>query len=271
MGSVEPADGEMAVLRRLLGLAMAPQQEAAWQELERPAARFAIAATFFLLCVPARDESGLPDVEFFAVNVLERLLQHLSRRTEELQTEYQGRVRGRIVWPATYKARYGQDYDPSRYVCREVRHQFDTPENQTVKYAAEHVIGGCLSAVPDLLRAGTCYQAFPREGREAHSRIGIAIRLANIETALNRFRHNAYMREVTLPRQLTDTHTVRAGMAKLDEYRAAVQICRYYEEIVRAPSRATLVSIGQRVLPLPARTGDDAEPWLRLAAAILRS
>ena len=86
---------------------------------------------------------------------LSRILLHMTRRTEQQRVEQRSRVRGRVAWPATYKARYGEDYDPARFVCFEVRHQFDTPENQLVKHLVTQ-IEHCLQAMPPILRTGVC-------------------------------------------------------------------------------------------------------------------
>lgn len=252
---------EVAVLRSLLRLVLDRREPTAWQELADSGVLFAVSATFFLL-----DVDQERDVESFTIYTLGRLLQHLSRRTEQLQVEYQGRVRGRIVWPATYKARYGEDYDPSRYVCREVRHQYDTPENQLLKYLAER-IDECLKVVPAVLRSGACYFA----PSQAHRSLRTAIRLGNMETALNQFRRNIYMRDVTLPHRITDSHLQRARTAAMDEYRAVVRIYERYQEIVAAPSQDKITEIGRRMLPLPGRMGRDADPWLQLGADILRA
>ena len=108
----------------------------------------------------------------------------------------------RVAWPATYKARYGEDYDPARFVCFEVRHQFDTPENQLVKHLVTQ-IEHCVQAVPPILRTGVCY--FPA-GR-LRGPFFVADRLAGLETALSRFRRNVTMRSVTLPDQITEIAT----------------------------------------------------------------
>src|SRR3989442_1181735 len=41
------------------------------------------------------------------------LLQQLSRVTQPRRVELQGRTRGRVDWPGTFKARYSQDSSPA--------------------------------------------------------------------------------------------------------------------------------------------------------------
>jgi hypothetical protein len=252
-------DQEAEILRYVLRLALGRQEGSAWYDLEGTGALFVASATFFLL-----DVHSEWDVERFSVHTLRGLLQGLSRRTEQLQVEYQGRVRGRIAWPATYKARYGQDFDPSRYVCREVRHQYDTPENQLLKYLAER-IDGCLKAVPAVLRSGVCYFSLSEVDRPRMT----AVRLGDIEAAISQFRRNVYMREVTLPQEITDIHLVRARTAKMDEYRTVAEFYDRYQKVVATPSYKRITEIGKRMIPLPSRTGIDADRWLKLGADIL--
>lgn len=52
-----------------------------------------------------------PDHTGHITQLLERLLYQLDHVTERRRVEYQGQVRGRVVWPATYKARYAEHFD----------------------------------------------------------------------------------------------------------------------------------------------------------------
>jgi hypothetical protein len=223
-----------------------------------PEADFAAAATYFLLGL---DASG--GVEQFVTHTLGRLLLQLIRSTEPRQVEYRGQVRGRILWPATYKLRYCDDYDPTCFVCREVHRRYDTPENQLLKYVMEG-IGECLKIVPDVIRHGVCY----RPGSPGRWGWSTARRLARMETALNRLWRNVYLREITVPPRITEQHLLRAQTARLEEYHQVAHIYRRYREVVLEPSWEGLVGTGTWVLPLPARTGGPGDRWIRLGAAL---
>lgn len=121
-------------MRRFVGLLMSPAPPEPFKEVLPSAMHKAARATYFLL-----DTSEQYDAETFITYTLGRLMRQLNHNTRQQPVVYQGRVRGRIMWPATFKAHYGQDYDPSRYVCREVRKQYDTPENQLLKYLIEQL------------------------------------------------------------------------------------------------------------------------------------
>ncbi len=256
---------EGAVLRRLVELSLDARAADALLASAPDVALRGMAATLFLL-----DEQAGRDALRFLDDGLNRILQHMTRRTEQQRVEQRSRVRGRVAWPATYKARYGEDYDPARFVCFEVRHQFDTPENQLVKHLVTQ-IEHCLQAVPPILRTGVCY--FPA-GR-LRGPFFVADRLAGLETALSRFRRNVTMRSVTLPDQITEMHVRRAITAKLADYRAAAELFNHLNAGAAAPAREPiqryLASVGQWPLPLPSRAGPDAEPWIGYAAAVLRA
>lgn len=253
--------GEPAVLRRLLGLLMQPEQLPGPADILDAASQPGARSAFFLLDC---DEQG--DVERFVLHTLRRLFQHLSHLTMQRQVERQGRIRGRVVWPATYKARYAQDYDPSRFVCREVQHKYDTPENQLLKFLVER-IRECLQAVPPVLRSGACY--FPAGKSECPKEN--AQRLMNIESAISHYRRNIHWRKITLVDRLSDLHLARAEAARIEEYAAALDLYQRYQQIVLSSSWAEIVRIGKRNLPLPASAGQEQDVWIRFGAAILLS
>jgi hypothetical protein len=251
---------ELAVLRRLVGLMLATPPASAWEELRAGGYLRTAAATFFLLDV--EPDGG---VERFMTHTVNRLLQHLLHRTEQHLVESKGRVRGKIIWPATYKARYGQDYDPARMVSRAVRYEFDIPENQLFKGVVERIQSSLL-AVPAALRNGVCYRPHP----EDQNTRAVALRLSNIEAGLKQVRRSVYLQAITLPPQINDMHLQRAAVADLDEYRHLVRLYQHHEMLVTRPSPALLSAASKRILPLPAQLEPGSEPWLRLSAQLLR-
>ncbi len=254
--------GESAALRRFVELLVTRPAASAWEEFERPAMRRRLAALYFL-----SDTGPGGDVELFMARDLERLLQHLNRRTDRKQVEYQGEVRGRVQWPATFKARLSQDYDPTRHVCAEVRHRYDTLENQLVKFLVEK-IADAIAELPAVLADGVCFSA---AGKRAPRRL--SERTDNMELALQRFRRHASMREVTLPLALGEAHERQAAAVKLPEYGAALALLKRQRRLFGAPSLAALrpqiAAAAASSLPLPTRASEEAEPWIRLAAELL--
>jgi hypothetical protein len=225
--------------------------------------QFAIAATYFLLDVRER-----ASIERFATFTLGRILQQLTRETEQRYVTYSGQVRGRLNWSQTIKARYSQDYDPTRYVCREVKRRYDTPENQLLKRLVEDV-HACVLAVPPVMRKGACYYPAREPGR--YRPVATAIRLGRIETALNQARYNVRFREITRPDAISADHIRAAELSRQEEYADVALLYRHYQALVAAPDHwQALAHSGRRVLPLPARPDADGALWLQLGAAILK-
>jgi hypothetical protein len=252
--------GELAMLQRLLGLALAAHGPPRWAELP-PALRRAARDAYFLL-----DADAAGDAETFATFSLGRLLRQLHRTTERQQITFRGQAPGAVAWPATLKARYAEDHDPLRYVCRVVRHDFDTPENQLVKYLVERLIE-CMRVVPGAIRAGVSY--FPLGG--GRETLPTAARLSRIEPALNSFRRDARVRSIALPDRIDALHLTRADGADLEEYHIAASLVRRYQALM-LPSGwpQQIAAIGRRVLLLPGRPGAEADAWINLAAGLLR-
>lgn len=252
---------EAVVLRSLLGTIMASDPDLAPETALDPRLHFGARASYFLLDV-------LPgsDPETFLQFTLHRLLRQLNHNTEQRRVKLRGRIRGRADWPATLKSRYGDDYDPSRYICREVRHQYNTPENQLLKYLLARM-AECLEAIPEVIRAGLCY--LPLTG-DRHV-IRTADRLRSMETALYNLRFNTRLGDVEMPEQIEEGHLLKAETVRFEEYAAVARLYRRYRDSVATASWEALFEIGRRVLPLPSSTGKDGDPWISFAAVLLRT
>ncbi|MCB0130637.1 MAG: hypothetical protein KDD78_07305 [Caldilineaceae bacterium] len=246
--------GEAMVLRRWIELTLAPRQESAWPQLVEIFGLRRLGEIFFLL-----DRNAGGDVSHFVTDGLPRLLQHLSRRTEQRRVEFRGQVRGRIDWPATHKARFAQDADPTRFVCREIHHQFDTAENQLL-LALLHRIGLALQALPAFLRNGASIAtASPVDPAYR--------RLATIEAGIRRARRNVYLRQVTLPPAVGAHHLYRARVAELEDYRHVLLLHQRLHQVTANPDAAQVEAYARRVgrdaFLLPGVLNQDAETWLR--------
>lgn len=250
--------GETAVLRQLLGRSMAPPGEGHWSEDFEDGGR-AARSTYFLL---HRDPQA--DVLTFLSETLDRLLRQLSCYTEQHSRTYRGQVRGRVLWSETLKSRYAGDYDPSRYVCREVRRRFDMPENQLLLYVLEK-IRRAIESVPPVMRFGGCY--FPASGD--HVAAPIEDSLVEMEGILSRLRSHARLREVELPKVVRPEHLRRAETAKLEEYGQVAALARRYRGLVEEEAEVGVDALAGSVLLLPSRAGGEGDAWIRLAASLL--
>ncbi len=251
---------ETAVLRRMLELMMTPSQRQAEKEILTSERLHVAASAYFLL-----DTYPQHDIETCISYTLNRLLRQLNRCTEQHQVEYQGQVRGRINWTATSKARHSKGNDPTRYVCREVRHQYDTPQNQLLKYLVEH-FSRCLERIPPVLRRGGCY-AYQTEGKQI---VSCALRLGGMEVMLNNFRRHAHLRDVTLPVSIEESHLIRCESARIEEYAELAGMYRRYVQCVEKPDWTYVFTTGKRALLLPGNTRKDGERWIQLAVFLLK-
>lgn len=259
---IDEHTGRLDVLEAFLKCSLAPPAalRRQWEvELDRTCA-----STYFII-----DQSADLGVERFVHRTMPRLLQQLSHSTEQVQNVLHGQIRGRVLWGATYKARLTEEYNPSIYVCGEVRHRFNNPENQLLRYLVEH-IAECLKTIPPAIRQGVCvlpelsYEDLPLEAV-------ITLRLEALETAINRLLGSVHLREVDTPPEITEFHLLRAATSRLQEYHEAARLYRRYKAYVIERRWESLAAAAQRNLPLPIRLDMPARRWISLAAALYRT
>ena len=251
---------ETAVLQALVARQMRVQPD--WlrlSELDRTQVT-AICAVYFLLDVQPKGGT-----ERFVLYTLARLMEQLGRETVRPYVLYMGQVRGQVSWPATIKARYGDDYNPGRFICREVRRDYDTPQNQLLKYVVE-AIHQCLLAVPPVVKHGACYRPSGAGSPAAQTQTI----LARMEAAISRVRHHVSYAAITKPVSVTEEHRRAAILSREDLFVEVADTWKRYQAIHKPADRVeTLQQVGHRALPLPARPDQDGELWLRLATSIL--
>lgn len=258
------ADGRLEVLEAWSRARLGARQsvDLATRYGGRPA--FAAAALFFLL--DYRQEQPQGSAQPFVAEVLERLVHQLSRSSQPVQRVYPGQVRGRVLWSATYKQRYTDQYDPTLFVCREVRRRYDLPENQLVKYLID-VLEACLDAVPPYLRNGRCLLP-PGVDSALPGGLDTGQRLAQIDAVLRRIQRSAVLREVSLPETITPTHLLKARTSRMEEYALAAVLYDGYYQIAVQRSWETLRMAVRRIVPLPANLDADGQKWIDLLAAL---
>ncbi len=258
---------EVDVLRRFVGLLLEPPPPQPWEQLFTDDGHQAARACYFLLHHdPGQGAEPGNDTEGFVNESLAQILRQLNSRTEREHIETQGRVRGKVIWPATLKQRCTGGYDPTRFVCRESRRQFDTPENQLLRYLIE-TIWNAISMVPATIRAGNCYH--PATKRIVA--LGTAERLKKMQDLLLLFRKHGRLKQVTLSNTVTDEQLWRAETSKTLEYGLVARLYRRYEKAMHPASWQGVIQLGRMGLPLPARAAGEGEAWLRLAAAVVRA
>jgi hypothetical protein len=253
------AHDEAALLRRLVALAMAPRRPSIWEQPPRALLESAAAAYLLLGAEPG-------DAGTFLLGGLEGLTRELSRSSTQHTVSDQRGLRGRVLWGPTVAIQAERGDGGPAYVYREVRHQYDTPENQLLRHTLEGLAHGLQRLAP-ALRAGVCYTRVDGtlEPRPA------AARLERLEAALLRARACAGLRAVTPLARVEARHLARAETARNEAYATVSKMYRQHVALLDPQGwRDALAALGRRVLVLPAGDGPEAEPWIELAAIALR-
>jgi hypothetical protein len=254
-----------SVQDQLIRALMRPPGPRPWEGQLDAATMLAVKNAYFLM-----DQAPRNSAETFILQTLTRLLQQLNRTSERRTVEQETRLRGRVDWQGTLKARYSGNSSPGRYVCREAWRRYDTPENQLLKYVIA-LLTDCLELIPTAIRVGVCYYApsgVGVSGKRASS--STLERLRRMDGVLNEARHHIRLREITLPRSVDSFHLLRAEQASLEEYAEVARIYRRYLTMVRAPSWVSVREAGRRVVLLPGDAEGDGGHWIEVAAAMLR-
>ncbi len=221
-------------------------------------------AAYFLLS--PREVGGMRDVVSFVSEVLDGLIAQLSRTAQPNKVMYPGRIRGQVDWKATFKARSGPKYDPGCFVCREIKHQFDTPENQLLKSVLTH-IARCLTLIPVTIRYGYCFV----RTRSSLEVIRPDAALQRIEAALKRHQRNIYLQGVTIPSNITQQHLLRATTSHVEEYAEVAKVYYQYVSVVATPAREAISRIGHHTVIMPDQLSEDSGPWIELGAWLLKN
>jgi hypothetical protein len=256
----EPTGDEAALLRRLLAMAMAPPSPSIWDNPAKPMLQ-AAALAYLLL-----DRQPPDDAESFITTGLDNLVRELARSSVRSVVTDQRGLRGRVLWSATFAARADHGDSGATYVYYETRRQYDTPENQLLRFVVEQLYAG-LKLIPPQLRSGQCY--VPVGGMA--ERAPAAARLARIESALQRALFSVGLRATTLPARVEPHHILRAETARNEGYALASRVYKRYTELASPLGwRSALGRVGRRMIILPSESSPEATAWFELAAIALR-
>jgi hypothetical protein len=248
------------VLTTLIGYLMKPSQ-LSFDELFPGDRQAVLRSIYFLL-----NNQGSNNLYHFVFHTLPRILEQLHHTTVRVNVEYQGQIRGRVIWPATYKARFSQDYNPNLYSCRQVQSFFDTPENQLLKYFIEE-INRCLRSIPAAIRSGFCLLPMAKN----LTVISIVKQLQVLEARIQNALENIYMRQVTSTMQINSIHFQQAENSRLEEYSAVASLYRDYRQLIEHSDWHPFPIDGQCFLLLPNQVNGNTETWIKTAAALLRT
>ncbi|GAB4279638.1 MAG: hypothetical protein Kow0080_31990 [Candidatus Promineifilaceae bacterium] len=222
---------------------------------QTPDWRFTFTAAYFLA-----DTRPQTDVVSFVQHTVPLLLRQLQRTTEHQRETYVGRVRGRIDWPATTKARYQTGYNPAIYVCRHPQRLEDTPENQLLKFVLTAVDRTIMMISPVML---TAERWTAESGAEPNWLRG---RAAAVSQLLRPLLGHIRLRQVTLPDAITPQHLLKARTSKTELYGRVADIYQQYHTLAIQGDWAALRPLFAHTLLLPTEATPAAHTFIQLAA-----
>lgn len=264
-GATVPTNQTAGIFSRLIGMTLSTRDLHLEQSFPPGFDQHAREVYFILYQDP---QGGIDSISFINIT-LERILRGLVSQTDRIQREYRGRVRGRVAWAATCKARLSKEYDPTRFVCTEVHRHFDTPENQLLRYMVE-TIWSLVETIPAIIRQGFYCLTGPAASKSM-SVLSTRMRLSGVETRLPRLRRHPQLRQITIPDRITIEHLRCAETSKMEEYGEVARLYRRYHRCLIRRDQQELVDLGHALLPLPGHLDEEGEYWLRVAAMILKS
>lgn len=206
-----------------------------------------VTTTCFLLYPnPLQSECS---VRHFLFHTAPTVLRQFNRTTRPQQSTSYNRIRGKVDWSSTYKARYVKNCNPNVVVCRQNRRIFDRPENQLFKFLL-HQIQNCLDSVPPLLR--TCF-AWGKElcAATPDSPLLIESYISTLAYRLRTLRTHAYLQDVQLPSNIQPRHIVAARTCRNEIYTLVANFSDFYQMIVNEPNWEQWHQMFNYILPLP--------------------
>jgi hypothetical protein len=205
----------------------------------------ALTAASFLLLRP--HGAALPPVEAFVTRSAPTLVQQLSRTTVPQRVTLRGRIRGKISWSDTYKARLEEEQSPSLFVVLQNQRRFNRPENELLRYLL-HAIEVCAS------RAATELHDWRAWGPGWFSAHGQGQRLdrylAHLAHRTRALSAHVHLRDVPLPPSIGGKHLIAARTAKNELYGEVASLYELYRRMVEAPeAEAWAAGLESLVLP----------------------
>ncbi|MGK7956849.1 MAG: DUF2357 domain-containing protein [Crocosphaera sp.] len=203
---------------------------------------------------------------YFVLDTLPRLLEQIHHTTIRKNVEYQGKIRGQVLWPATYKARLSQDYNPNLYHCRQVQLYFNTPENQLLKYLIE-TLQRDLKIIPPFIRNGFCFISTPKQ----QNIIAIISSLQIIENTLKQALKNIYLRQVESLHHISSLHLQKAENSRIEDYGQVAKLYQNYHQNMIQSDLYPFYREGQHFLLLPNQVTAETDIWIKAAAVCLKN
>jgi hypothetical protein len=238
---------ELEVLLAYAQCAVQPASAETFQLLAGPRGQLGdVSAAVFLL---SRAQAGTyGGVSRFVLQSAPVLVQQLNRSTQPTRVVLRDRVRGRIDWSATYKARHAGDMHPGVFVCQQTLRDMDRLENQLLKYVLTQVQRSLETALPRLQlwdAWGPAFQSLRGQPMPMASYLG------DLAHRVRRLLAHIHLRDVALPDAIDARHLAAARSAKNSLYMEVVAVYEDYLQLVQQPDWHRWSAAFHNTIPLP--------------------
>jgi hypothetical protein len=175
------------------------------------------------------------------------LLHQLTRRTERERVVLNGRVRGKVDWAATVKARSAEDMSPALFACLQSRRCYDRPENQLFKHLLLETQRSLHGLAPGL-RGWRCWGGGHRGGAEPPP---LHRHLARLDYRLRSLSQHVHLGQIESPDWIGPEHLDAARRSRNPLYHHVAELYELYRSVVLARDADRWCRQVRTVVPAP--------------------
>lgn len=162
-----------------------------------------------------------------------RLLRRLVQSTDRMTTELKGSVKGNVDWNQTLKRRMGAGFsNPTVFVTRVAVKTYDLLETQALKYLLTQVNYLCIETLGSIPEDR---ETLPYEQNQKWKED-----VRSLYYLTNIFLKNAYIRNIGLPKKITDIMLQRVRCARSAHFKSIYDGLRLYRRLFIQEEQETL-------------------------------
>ena len=177
-----------------------------------------------------------------------QLVHQLNRTAISNRVVLRDRPRGKIDWPATYKARAAEGMNSTLFICLESQRRYSRPENQLLKWVIFQ-IERCLDRVPAEMNDWLAW-GWNRVDRSGGEEI-IGEDLAVLRHKVRQIGMDMALRHVEMPRSIEDRHLRAARSSKNRLYSEVADLYDVFAATVVDPHWDAWSTMVRETFPLP--------------------
>jgi hypothetical protein len=161
-----------------------------------------------------------------------QILRRLAQSTDRMTTELKGSVRGNVDWNLTLKRRLGTGFSNSTvFMTRVAVKTYNLPEMQALKYLLTRINHLCLEVLGHISEED-------RLSYESSNKWKAEIR--SLYHSTSHFLKNTYLREIELPRKITDMMLQKVRCARNTHFKNIYRSLRLYRRLFLQEEQETL-------------------------------